>query len=1043
MYIGSDLSGTLTNSGTISATATVTGNGDYAEAYGVRIGGDLSGNLINTSTGTISATATAAQNTSYSAYAYGVRIGGSLTGSLTNAGTIQATATDFEYSAYAYGVRVGSDLSGALTNSGTISATATVTGNGSYAQAFGLSIGNELSGTLTNSSTGTISATATTFGDWAYAYGVYVGGDLTGTVANSGTIKAIANGTGGTAAGVQLGGITSTGKLTNSGTISGTTTGNGSNDAYGYGAVINGAMAGEITNTATGSISATATAPDRWASAYGIQINNSLSGTIVNNGTISATLNAKSGSAYGLRWQADCCWSGGLTGSVTNTGTISAKATATQSSAYAYGLYGYNDLSGTLTNSGTISAVANAKTWASAYGVYAGWNNLSGTLTNSGSISAVVNAKSGSAYGIYANNITSTGTLTNSGTISAKATANTSYAYAYGVSIGSNIDGTLTNSGTISAQANAGTWATAAGIRVGSLSGTSTLTNSGTISGAASGGTGGYAYGVYIGTLDGTVNNSGTISATGTGAVLPANVYSVYAGGGTGTVDNLAGGLLDGQVSLGGTVNLNNAGTINTRQENSTVGGNYTQAATGLLKIGATSNTAYGKLTVTGTANLAAGTGITVNGASGNTLGAGTLSGVVTSGGLTFSSATVTDNLLAVNYAAVQNGNNLDLTATATGLTTVAAALGGSGGGGSTVGGVLDTLLADIDNQPAELRTFLNELTSATTQQGVADAVEKIKPLLAAGSTQTVIGSSQGSNGVVLARLENGQGRASGDKFFGDKHFWLKPFGSWADQSNRGGVTGYEARTAGIVAGMDGEIGADKRVGLAFGYARSKVDGNSSVAPQHADIDSYQLIAYGSRKLGPATDLNFQAGLGMHDNIGRRTINVGPGFQARSDYRSWSHNFGVGVAHTIKWSESTSFTPSLRADYTSVHNKGYAETGAGALNLNVNSNDTGKFIVAADGKITRALSGKTKLTANLGLGYDLINDRSSVTSAFAGAPTAAFSTQGIDSKPWLIRGGLGLVMRASERVEVNARYDVEGRSGFTNQTASVRVRWAF
>jgi hypothetical protein len=83
------------------------------------------------------------------------------------------------------------------------------------------------------------------------------------------------------------------------------------------------------------------------------------------------------------------------------------------------------------------------------------------------------------------------------------------------------------------------------------------------------------------------------------------------------------------------------------------------------------------------------------------------------------------------------------------------------------------------------------------------------------------------------------------------------------------------------------------------------------------------------------------------------------------------------------------------------------------------------------------------LTANLGGGYDVLNEQAGITSAFAGDPTAAFITNGIKPSPWLARGGIGLVGKPNDTVEVAARYDFEVRDGFDNQMASVKVRWAF
>jgi len=49
----------------------------------------------------------------------------------------------------------------------------------------------------------------------------------------------------------------------------------------------------------------------------------------------------------------------------------------------------------------------------------------------------------------------------------------------------------------------------------------------------------------------------------------------------------------------------------------------------------------------------------------------------------------------------------------------------------------------------------------------------------------------------------------------------------------------------------------------------------------------------------------------------------------------------------------------------------------------------------------------------------------------------------MDVSPWLGRAVAGVVTNANERTEISARYDAEARSGYLDQTASVKVRWAF
>jgi outer membrane autotransporter protein len=305
-----------------------------------------------------------------------------------------------------------------------------------------------------------------------------------------------------------------------------------------------------------------------------------------------------------------------------------------------------------------------------------------------------------------------------------------------------------------------------------------------------------------------------------------------------------------------------------------------------------------------------------------------------------------------------------------------------------------------------------------------------------------ISGSLHSVNRIVQARQEGQHGRSSGDGFVGNKNAWVKPFGSVADQDDKSGVSGYKAKTSGIVFGVDTEVQNINRLGGALAITRASVDGNSVVAPQSSTVDSYQLMVYGSRSLSDVTDVNFQADVGNHNNEGTRSI-LFTGSRANSEYNSLSFHLGAGVAHTLKLNEKTSFTPSVRADYTRVRDSSYTETGAGALNLAVGTNTTEEFILSADAKLTHQLQERTLLTANLGAGYDTMNQQASITAAYAGAPSASFTTQGLKPSAWLVRGGLGVVHTAASGLELTARYDVESRESFINQTVSAKLRWSF
>jgi len=129
-------------------------------------------------------------------------------------------------------------------------------------------------------------------------------------------------------------------------------------------------------------------------------------------------------------------------------------------------------------------------------------------------------------------------------------------------------------------------------------------------------------------------------------------------------------------------------------------------------------------------------------------------------------------------------------------------------------------------------------------------------------------------------------------------------------------------------------------------------------------------------------------------------------------------------------------------DYTSIDADSYNEKGAGALNLRVDSDTTDELVLGVNGKYNHALNDSMTLAANLGVGYDFLAEESSIGSSFVGGG-AAFTTKGLDPSPWIYRGGLGLEMYYADNMEIVARYDLEGRQDYLNQTASVKLQLSF
>lgn len=490
---------------------------------------------------------------------------------------------------------------------------------------------------------------------------------------------------------------------------------------------------------------------------------------------------------------------------------------------------------------------------------------------------------------------------------------------------------------------------------------------------------------------------------------------------------------------------ISNAGTMRIAGAGNTIG-DYTQTSTGVLQIDVDSAGVFGSATATGAVDLSLGS-INVNTATADqsNLVRNATHTVLSANSLTMNPLIdVTDTSLLFNFTASQVGNDLVLKTVSDSVASVGGSTSAQGNtAASGAAATLDALLLQGQSAPAGMLPVINALGALSTEKELSDAVSQTLPLMTAGISQSMMGVSRSNNQVVQSRQEANVGLSSGDGFLGDRQVWFKPLGSWAKQKDRNGVSGYGADTYGMVFGVDGTLSDKSAIGAAFAYTSTKVDSNSSVAKQSADIDGYQVAVYGNYRLDDRTAIMYQADIGNNQVDGNRLINFGGLItKADSNFSSWSGHVGVGIGKSMDLSAVTTFTPSIRADYTRLQTESYTEKGAGGLNLRVGSDSVEELVLGIDGAFNHKLSDRTSLVANIGVGYDTLAEQSSNTASFVGGG-ASFTTKGLDPSPWIARGGLGIVMHNGPLMQITARYDVEARDDFTNQTASVKVGYKF
>ena len=685
------------------------------------------------------------------------------------------------------------------------------------------------------------------------------------------------------------------------------------------------------------------------------------------------------------------------------------------------------------------------------------------TLGGDGSITST--NKGGVVLGTDVGNATalsSLGTLTNNGTILGAATAD-------GTGVGINMYGddystqitALTNNGLISGEhgilmvnaASVGTLTNNSGATIygkinGILShfgstGINNIINDGSISGGESGITVSNAGGPPV--AFGDITNNGSIGKAGdstTYGLKTASNGSISTLTNTGTIY----GTQDGIHNLGtittlvnhGTITgtngngIFNSGTITTLVNGQTSTLQYNYHAPNKYYTYFSDTSTYGKVHFGLTTYTLDTYGVKI--AAGKNWADGTYKGVMTSG-----SALTINNLESVSgvtYKLVdRNGDGLiwDL----------------------VIGEVSPSRVYDstqsLKNMPAGPAAqvidanpdLLSHFANLTTDEQLSDAATQVLPLLTGATPQVIVNAMGNTNRVIQARQAVNRGMNSGDGLMTEKHVWAKVFGTHHNQDDSNNVAGYDGHSKGMVFGLDGDLNDGSQLGAAFAYGNTNVTGNKDL--HSTEIDSYQLVGYGSYDINDRTEVSAQADLGWSKTDGERIMTAPVTGTAHSDYDSTSIHLGTAIVRDYSLGARTQIAPTARMDYTRVDSDSYTETGSSSVTpfLNQVESATSEALELGVGaELGHLLSDNTRLEAELGVAYDTMNEASTITSSFVGGG-GSFTTTGIKQDPWITRLGLGFTTSLHNGAEISARYDAEARSGFLDQTASLQLRQPF
>jgi uncharacterized protein with beta-barrel porin domain len=271
---------------------------------------------------------------------------------------------------------------------------------------------------------------------------------------------------------------------------------------------------------------------------------------------------------------------------------------------------------------------------------------------------------------------------------------------------------------------------------------------------------------------------------------------------------------------------------------------------------------------------------------------------------------------------------------------------------------------------------------------------------------------------------------------------WIIPFGLYGNVSGDGNAHGFDYDITGFAVGFDRCLGPGTLVGMSVGYAGWNLTNDLQC---RADVNSFLLSLHAYQQLGAAWLLGV---VGYeYDNFDtRRPI---PFLSQQANGRYDANQLGVYLEAGYNFTLGTIATlqPLAGVQYQSLWREGFAESGAGAVNLLVNSKQTSSFRTFVGGRALFPFSGPAGIQcvpeARALWVHEFVSDPRETINRFEGAPQVAFPIRGVYLGDDFGIFGCGVNCYSARWLTVGLYYDfyVAERETAHSGSAQLQITW--
>jgi outer membrane lipase/esterase len=276
-----------------------------------------------------------------------------------------------------------------------------------------------------------------------------------------------------------------------------------------------------------------------------------------------------------------------------------------------------------------------------------------------------------------------------------------------------------------------------------------------------------------------------------------------------------------------------------------------------------------------------------------------------------------------------------------------------------------------------------------------------------------------------------------------DNGLWIDGFGQWGDQKGTQGVTGYDYTLWGSTIGYDHTFPNNLMLGVSVGISRAVIDFDESTGD--GSVKDVIGSLYGSYLSGNAyIEGIFSYGRERYYN--HRHLSIGAiQRDALSNHNGNAYSVYLGAGYNFNVNNSA-ITPFATLRYAHLDEDGFAESGAGSLDLTVDPRRTDSLVSELGIRAAheyRLTNGSLIPEFSAAFSYDFDIDDRVITSSFAGSPGAVFSVKGqeVDKYGAVVSAGLTFIHKSG--FSSSLKYTGEFRARDSSQGVLGELRYIF